>query len=74
MRGGMTMTTPIFLKFSNLEVSQAVAQSFVGVCLSRQMVYGYVYADRTFQTRGYLAPVSTCSDPYLEASLTIRKS
>jgi len=47
-----------------LEVSQAVAQSFVGVCLSRQMVYGYVYADHTFQTRGYLAPVSTCCDSY----------
>jgi serine/threonine protein kinase len=45
-----------------LEVSHAVAQSFVGVCLSRQLVYGCIYANCTPQTRGYLAPISTCSD------------
>jgi hypothetical protein len=32
-----------------LEVSQAVAQSFVGVCLSRQQVYGLSNANCTLR-------------------------
>jgi len=56
-----------------LEVSKAVAQSFVGVRLSRRVVDGLFHANRKPQTRGYLAPVSTRSEPYQEASLTIRK-